>query len=427
MIKKYKFYRFSNNFFFQASKPLQENRLSIKKHVRPSTARRPLSIGSDSHKSSSSIPTDPSDVSSESSCREDESSSEEEESESESTLVVKIVHHHPNGLQTSNEEQLQLASKNRLPKTSFLMPPPSLKTSSNLHPGATQLQGHKVIRLPRTTFVQLFPGKEKVPTFDQQDDTLSLPDLPSLKTSLPTLKDSPVAKKENKSINLASARSHPARSRSRKKTLVWREPLENHNATLTYRYYDFRKLTRPRKKKIKKKIKSRSPSRTRDQQKFNESKLSPKKEKHSSKTEQKIISSKKTKHVLTRQQTITSSPPKSRRPLPYEQNAPPIQHSTKTKVISNKNKLKTIGAPSTLDPTKNISKPTSQNEPSTSFRSNKSRKQKLKRIDVNEMTIGGLRDMPLGWQATPRKLLPRTPSPPSLLQRFLEHSTPQQT
>ena len=299
------------------------------------------------------------------------------------------------------------------------MPPP-LRPPSMQSPSHLSSFSRKGTRHPRTTYVQLFPDRrEKNP--DDPDDTLSLPDLPSLKASLPKLRDQPSEKTKSNSAYPGSARSRPTRPRNRK-TLVWREPLVKHDATLSYRYYDFRKMTKPKKRKVKKRTKSRSPSRNREQRKSQNSsndtksptspsKLSgsPVKPKQASSTKDlKVTSPTKNKHSFTKQPSTSSSPSRTKR------------HSTNEQKSSCRNRLTASGSNSTnrkSSSSKSVDNSHQQQKPIHL------RHHRLNRIDVNEMTIGGYKDNPIGWQAAPRRPPARTPSPPSLLQRFLEHSS----
>ncbi|XP_042229939.1 uncharacterized protein LOC121871568 [Homarus americanus] len=130
--------------------------------------------------------------------------------------------------------------------------------------GSNALEGRRRTgrntRQPRTTYMTLFPGQQIHHPSRSDDDTRSLPDLPSLTASLPTLRTTH-ERRHRSTFPVMAPRARPT-------TLVWQDlqqPLQRRDIKLSYRYYDFRRLTRPRKRRRKRKTKSRSPSRARAQ------------------------------------------------------------------------------------------------------------------------------------------------------------------
>lgn len=104
-------------------------------------------------------------------------------------------------------------------------------------------------RYPSTTYVTLFPGQAPPQPPHSDDDTRSLPDLPPLTASLPALRTVPPRRRRPRQPGGLGA--------GRGGGVSWQEP------RFTYRYYDFRRLTRPRRRRHKRRGKSRSPSRPR--------------------------------------------------------------------------------------------------------------------------------------------------------------------
>ncbi|CAL4064990.1 unnamed protein product, partial [Meganyctiphanes norvegica] len=139
---------------------------------------------------------------------------------------------------------------------------------------------------PRTTYLRLFPDNETIDKSEQQkDDSTSLPDLPSLKTSLPARQ----TRSNRISVAVQSANSTLSNYQNTSSL-----PSRNLVRTTSYRYYDFKKITRPRKRRHKRRSKSRSPSRKLQQQRQQQSsQKSPQRSQHGSPTK---LSSRRSHH-----------------------------------------------------------------------------------------------------------------------------------
>ncbi|XP_076049750.1 uncharacterized protein LOC143030486 [Oratosquilla oratoria] len=132
-------------------------------------------------------------------------------------------------------------------------------------------------RHPKTTLMQLYPDESILsspsPGVEEEDETLkSLPDLPSLTTSLPALSDSKkwsVGGQQNlSSASFFSSYRRKKRS-SPSKSVAWKDMEQRLETESHFKYYDFRRISGPKKKKkrkrkrkrkIRKGSKSRSPS-----------------------------------------------------------------------------------------------------------------------------------------------------------------------
>ncbi|KAK4295246.1 hypothetical protein Pmani_032174 [Petrolisthes manimaculis] len=229
----------------------------------------------------------------------------------------------------------------RIQHKSLPAPPRSIRlqhrpTASTLEGGSSMRGVGRGARHPSTNYVTLFPGQAPPPHPHSDDDTRSLPDLPSLTASLPALRTAPPRRRRPRQPGGMGA--------GRGGGVSWQEP------RLTYRYYDFRRLTRPRRRRHKRRGKSRSPSRPR----------------------------------RPRPRRRPPSPPPVSPPRPRRMaagggfNASRMAGSGRGEVGPGQ------GAP-----------------------------RGVSRIDVNQLTIGGYRgDAAPRWQATPRPALP--PAPPLL-------------
>ncbi|KAK3850052.1 hypothetical protein Pcinc_043212, partial [Petrolisthes cinctipes] len=127
----------------------------------------------------------------------------------------------------------------RIQHKSLPAPPRSIRLQAR--PAASTLEGGSSMRgvgrgarHPSTNYVTLFPGQAPPPPPHSDDDTRSLPDLPSLTASLPALRTAPPRRRRPRQSGGMGA--------GRGGGVSWQEP------RLTYRYYDFRRLTRPRRR-----------------------------------------------------------------------------------------------------------------------------------------------------------------------------------
>ncbi|XP_068244978.1 cytosolic carboxypeptidase-like protein 5 [Palaemon carinicauda] len=258
-------------------------------------------------------------------------------------------------------------------------------------------------RQPRNNYVTLFPDQEEMyHPVASDDDTRSLPDLPSLKTSHPVLRTN--QGKKRRSFPYVPPES------LRSTTLVWQDmqqdplSLAHKDIKLSYRYYDFRRLTKPRKKRHKRRVKSRSPSRSRipvhhskhDGLSVHSKQTYPNQKKASHGNPGKHKGKKKRKRGKSRMPAAPTSP---------EDGQP------RRMVAGGGFNAKLMPAP-----------------PRDGLGRNPTQSRGVKMIDVNQLTIGGYREnanIPR-WQAAPRRppIAPPLPSSPPLLRRFLDPKAP---
>lgn len=226
-------------------------------------------------------------------------------------------------------------------------------------------------RQPRTTYVTLFPEQHDYHPSRSDDETRSLPDLPSLTASLRTLRSGPPSREVGP--NMRPSTHRPPLPEMGPSTLVWRD-LPHPDIKLSYRYYDFRRLTRPRKRRHRRKTKSRSPSRT---------------------------------HAQRRAKA-------AHRP----HHAPPTALPTAPPTSPERVRPRRMAGGGGF----NVARMTTPPRGEAGARPPTPRGG-LRMIDVNQLTIGGYRGSAAQprWQASPRR--PRPATPP-LLRRFLDPHAP---
>lgn len=255
--------------------------------------------------------------------------------------------------------------------------------------GARRAAGGSTARLPRTTYMTLYPGQPDAAPGRSDDDTRSLPDLPSLKASLPALRTSP-SRRKRPSLPFIGRAQRPS-------ALVWRDlqeppraPSPPRDIKLSYRYYDFRRLTRPRKRRHKRRAKSRSPSRSRPPRR-------------------KATHNAHAHNPGPAGATPSANPgSSSRRPRPRKRAPRAAPHAAH-------------GPTPLRDGGREAEAPRPPPAP-----------RGVRMIDVNQLTIGGYRENPMArWQATPRRPQPPIMPPnshlattPPLLRRFLDPRAP---
>ncbi|RXG61859.1 hypothetical protein Avbf_17444 [Armadillidium vulgare] len=129
--------------------------------------------------------------------------------------------------------------------------------------------------LTSTTHVQLYPNEVL------KDDTNKLPDLPSMKASFSrlTLQDK----------DSTSDQTKIKKKYKKSKSLTWVEPSSG-NSSLSFRYFDFRRMTRPktRKRRSRKRSKSLSNSRSRSRSRSRRRLRKPKQKKNRKKVTSSI-------------------------------------------------------------------------------------------------------------------------------------------
>ncbi|XP_071522054.1 LOW QUALITY PROTEIN: uncharacterized protein [Panulirus ornatus] len=231
-------------------------------------------------------------------------------------------------------------------------------------------------RQPRTTYVTLFPEQHIHNPSRSDDETRSLPDLPSLTASLRTLRTSQGAHQR-----------HPVPA-AQPTSLVWQD-LPHPDIKLSYRYYDFRRLTRPRKRRHRRKVKSRSPSRVRTR----------------TRPQRRSKASHRAHHA-------PAPPPTS-----------PERVRPRRMVAGGGFNVTRMATPPRGDA--GVKQPTPAEEAGSRLPTTRgeARPRGLRMIDVNQLTIGGYRESAAQprWQASPRRPLPTTPP---LLRRFLDPHAP---
>ncbi|XP_069170025.1 serine/arginine repetitive matrix protein 1-like [Procambarus clarkii] len=243
-------------------------------------------------------------------------------------------------------------------------------------------------RHPRTTYMTLFPEQDNSHPTRSDDDTRSLPDLPSLTASLPTLRTSR-GSRHRPPLHVVSHHVRPT-------TLMWQDlqqPFQHRDIKLSYRYYDFRRLTRPRKKRHKRKTKSRSPSRARAQRRNKTAHHNPK--------------------SPTSNHPVPKKPPTHHQPMPQTHHNPTSSSPERTRprrmVAGGGFNVTRMAAPPRGEIGARLPTP-----------------RRLGMIDVNQLTIGGYQEnesMPR-WQASPRRPTMTLPTSPPLLRRFLDPHAP---
>ncbi|XP_066958146.1 cytosolic carboxypeptidase-like protein 5 isoform X1 [Macrobrachium rosenbergii] len=269
----------------------------------------------------------------------------------------------------------------------------------------TRRRSARRTRQPKTNYVTLFPDQEELyHPLASDDDTRSLPDLPSLKTSLPVLRTN--QGKKRKSYPFVPSES------LRPTTLVWediqRDPLSlaHKDIKLSYRYYDFRRLTKPRKKRHRRKVKSRSPSRSRAPVHHN------KYGGHSVHSKQNHSSQKKGSHSNPGKYKGKNKRKRGKPRPPAAAPSSPEDGQPRRMVAGGGFNAKLMPTP-----------------PRDGVGRNPTQSRGVKMIDVNQLTIGGYREhanVPR-WQAAPRRppiAPPHLPTSPPLLRRFLDPKAP---
>lgn len=266
----------------------------------------------------------------------------------------------------------------------------SRDASSGLGEGhGSRRRAGRSARQPRTNYVTLFPGQQVEEPYKSDDETRSLPDLPSLRTSLPTLRTT-----QGRQHQQQRSQQYPARgSRRRPPTsVVWQDLQQpSQDIKLSYRYYDFRRLTRPRKKRHKRRNKSRSPSRARAHRRGKASRRAHQTHKTHS----------------THNNEAHHNP------------GPPIPSNS-----SQRTRPRRMVAGGGFNVSRMVTPPRGGEAGGSRF---PAPRRAVRMIDVNQLTIGGYREHVNihRWQASPRRPPVTLPaSPPPLLRRFLDPHAP---
>ncbi|XP_053650195.2 cytosolic carboxypeptidase-like protein 5 [Cherax quadricarinatus] len=256
-------------------------------------------------------------------------------------------------------------------------------------------------RQPRTTYMTLFPEQQMNHPSRSDDDTRSLPDLPSLTASLPTLRTTP-DRRHRPPFRLVGRQARPT-------TLVWQDlqqPLQHRDIKLSYRYYDFKRLTRPRKKRHKKKPKSRSPSRTRSQRRNKTTNAKDQNITHHNPTHHNSSHNNPTHHSSSHHNPTHHS----------SSHHNPTHHNSTHHNSPERGRRRRIVVGGGFNVTRLATPPREE----TGTRPPAQRG--LRMIDVNQLTIGGYQEnvSTPRWQASPRRHTHHLPTTPPLLRRFLD-------